>query len=203
VILLRRFLVLAALLFWQGGFTFYSSVAVPTGFQVLGSHAAQARITVHVARWLNLAGAIALALLLWDTLACRDGVLWRRRVRLLLWAGMLLALLALFALHPWLAARFDSDTGVVDTASGFRAGHVAYLDISAAQWFCGLGFLALSLAAWREEDRLESEETKKVPPLTTSASPSHRSSPAAEQDELYITEDENARQVSKKSRKIL
>ena len=40
LILLRRFLVLAALFFWQGGFTFYASVVVPVGQQVFGHSAA-------------------------------------------------------------------------------------------------------------------------------------------------------------------
>jgi hypothetical protein len=181
VTLLRRYLVLAALLFWQGGFTFYAAVVVPTAFRVFNnSHVEQARVTVHVSRWLNVAGAITLPLLLWETLAARDPDVRRRRVRLVLWAGLLLTLAALFALHPWLDTRFDAAERRISDAANFRLGHKVYLWISAAQWVCGLAFLGWTLAAWRQEDRRESEETKKVPPLTTSASPSHRSSPAAE-----------------------
>jgi len=180
VTLLRRYLTLAALLFWQGGFTFYSAVVIPTGFQVLGSHRRQAAITARVAYWLNVAGAAALPLLLWDALAARDPGVRRRRVRLGLWGGLLLTQAALFALYPWLKDRFDPVGQTIADEADFRLGHKTYVWICTAQWVCGLAFLAWTLAAWRQEDRRESEETKKVPPLTTSASPSHRSSPAAE-----------------------
>lgn len=179
--LLRRFLVLAALLFWQGGFTFYAAVVVPVGTHVLGSVREQARVTGPVTRWLNVSGAAALSLLFWELWASRDDQVRRRRIRVALWAVMSLGLAALFALHPWLDARFNAAERTVEAGSGFRLGHKAYLIVSTVQWFCSLGFLAWSLAAWREEDRQGNAETKKVPPLTTSASPSHRSSPAAEQ----------------------
>ena len=43
---LRRFLVVQALLLWQGGFLFYAAFVVPAGTEVLGSAAAQGAITV-------------------------------------------------------------------------------------------------------------------------------------------------------------
>ena len=43
--ILRRFLVLIALFFWQGGFTFYAAVVVPVGQQVLHSHLRQGFVT--------------------------------------------------------------------------------------------------------------------------------------------------------------
>src|SRR2546428_9021513 len=69
VTFLRRFLVLAALMFWQGGFTFYAAVVVPVGQQVLGSDLEQGFITRQVTQWLNVAGAVALVPLAWDVLA--------------------------------------------------------------------------------------------------------------------------------------
>ena len=179
--LLRRYLVLAALFFWQGGFTFYSAVVIPTGFEVLGSHRQQAKITARVVPWLNVAGAVALPVLLWDTLAAADPLRRRRRVRLGLWSGLLLTQAALFALYPWLDAQFNAGEQTIADEGGFRHLHKAYVWVATAQWLCGLAFLAWALRSWREEDRQGSAETKKVPPLTTSASPSHRSSPAAEQ----------------------
>src|SRR5437764_15421395 len=98
--LFRRFLVLAALMFWQGGFTFYAAVVVPVGQHVLGSHAAQGFITREVTRYLNLAGAAALVFLVWDVAAARDPRALRTGLRWLAVAGMLATLAALAWLHP-------------------------------------------------------------------------------------------------------
>src|SRR5260370_16274673 len=65
--LVRRVLVLAALMFWQGGFTFYAAVVVPVGQDVLGSHLAQGFITRQVTNYLNLAGGLALGILGWES----------------------------------------------------------------------------------------------------------------------------------------
>src|SRR5689334_22865465 len=73
LILVRRFAVLAALMFWQGGFTFYAGVVVPIGTDVFGSAAGQAGITRRVAWYINVSGAAALAVFAWDVLAARPG----------------------------------------------------------------------------------------------------------------------------------
>ncbi len=72
--LLRRFLVLLALFFWQGGFTFYAAVVVPIGQHVFG-HLRQGFVTRQVTVYLNLAGAVALLILVWDLFAARGGLL--------------------------------------------------------------------------------------------------------------------------------
>jgi len=59
---LRRLVLVLALMFWQGGFTFYASVVVPVGSDFLGSHVDQGWITRSVTNYLNLSGAVALAL---------------------------------------------------------------------------------------------------------------------------------------------
>src|SRR4249920_597526 len=94
--ILRRFLVLAALMFWQGGFVFYAGVVVPIGTEVLGSPSEQARITRRVALYLNASGAVALVLFLWDCAAVRvgRGVYWGRW---LAWLSMAVALALLIA----------------------------------------------------------------------------------------------------------
>jgi hypothetical protein len=66
---LRRFLFVAAVAFWIGGFTFYGSIVIPTGIQVLHGHVKQGFITQQVTNWLNLSGVIGLPILLWNTLA--------------------------------------------------------------------------------------------------------------------------------------
>src|SRR5262249_27263222 len=102
MLLLRRYLVLAALFFWQGGFTFYASVVVPVGQQVY-DHRHQGFITQKVTEYMNLTGAIALAVLAGDLIASRDPAAWRRWGRWLSWAGMVLTLLLLY----WLHGRLD------------------------------------------------------------------------------------------------
>ena len=53
-----------ALMFWQGGFTFYSSIVVPIGRHVLAEEVdLQSVITQRVTSWLNVAGVVALFLL--------------------------------------------------------------------------------------------------------------------------------------------
>src|SRR5207245_2308690 len=102
----RRFLVLAALMFWQGGFTFYASIVVPVGQQVfrehLGSPLGQGFITREVTSYLNLSGAVALALFAWDLLAVKDPSRLRSLGRWSSWAVLLLLLVLLFVFHQML-----------------------------------------------------------------------------------------------------
>ena len=58
--LLRRFLVVSALMFWQGGFLFYASIVVPIGQEVLPTPQDQGFITRHVTKSMNVSGAVAL-----------------------------------------------------------------------------------------------------------------------------------------------
>jgi hypothetical protein len=144
----RRFLVLAAVSFWLGGFTFYASVVVPIGQHVLGSHLRQGLITQQVTHYLNLSGAIALLVFAWDNWATSR----LRLARWLTWLGMLGPLPVLVWLHGRLDARFDTENwGLVDPAV-FRSDHRWYLWISAVQWGFGLAYLALTLLAWRGQD---------------------------------------------------
>jgi hypothetical protein len=151
VLLVRRFCVLAALLFWQGGFTFYAAVVVPVGQEVLGSHLEQGLITRHVTNWLNVSGAVALPLLAWDLIAA-DRSVRRRWARAICWFVMLLLLGALVYLHPWLDAHIDPDEHQLLDAQGFHLGHRWYLWLSTIQWGCSIAFAVLSLGAWQAED---------------------------------------------------
>ncbi len=149
----RRLLVLVALMFWQGGFTFYAAVVVPVGQEVLGSHFKQGRITRRVTVYLNLAGAAALLPLAWDVAAARQRCAWCRRLRWLCVAGMAAGLGLLFWLHPRLDELIDLDVGYVSDRGAFRAGHRWYLWISTVQWGLGLVYALLTLYAWRAADR--------------------------------------------------
>jgi hypothetical protein len=144
--------VLAALMFWQGGFVFYAGVVVPTGTEVLGSAAEQARITRQVTWYLNVSGAVALVLFAWDAAATRvrRDVYWGRW---LAWLVMAAALGVLVVLHPRLDSLFLADEVKVVNRPAFRFWHRTYLWVSTAQWVAAVLFAMLTLAAWRAEDR--------------------------------------------------
>jgi hypothetical protein len=147
----RRFLVLAALFFWQGGFTFYASVVVPIGQDELGDFQ-QGFITRRVTNYLNLSGAIGLAPLAWDCLVCRDSVRWRSRTRGFLWLILAVTLAGL----AWEHIRLDE---LLETTGGingrlFRPLHRVYLWTSTVQWAAALAFIVLTLRAWQNESKL-------------------------------------------------
>lgn len=148
---LRRFLVIASLMFWLGGFTFYVSVVVPVGAAVLHSHLRQGMITRQVTVWLNVAGAIGLLVLLWDMLAAVDPARWRFRLRVGSWLFMVACQAGLFALHGYLDSMLDVRAmKIIDP--DFYLAHRFYLWAQTLQWLGGLLFIALMLAAWRAED---------------------------------------------------
>jgi hypothetical protein len=151
--LAQRFLVLIALMFWQGGFTFYASVVVPVGQEVLGSHLAQGFITQQVTKYLNLSGAVALLALALDLAAARETA-WVRRLRWMLWLGMVAALVVLVGLHPRLDQLLVPSTQTILDYEAFIPMHRLYLWVSTVQWGCALGYAWLTLRAWREADRL-------------------------------------------------
>ena len=152
MVLLRRYLVLAALLFWQGGFTFYASVVVPVGQQVFG-HLRQGFVTRQVTEYMNLSGAIALAILSWDLLVGRDPAAWRRWGRWLSWAGMVLALIWLHWLHGRMDELLVTKGRLILDEEAFRPRHRLYLWISTVQWAFALLYLLLTLMLWRAQDQ--------------------------------------------------
>jgi len=153
-ILLRRFLALAALIFWVGGFTFYAAVVVPVGREVLGSDLEQGIITRQVSHYLNIACGCALALFLWELAADGDRKVPRRLGRWLLWLGMAGALVILVVLHPRLDQLLDVDEHRLLDRRLFRSRHRFYLWTSTVQWGLGVAYLALSIWSWRCVDRL-------------------------------------------------
>jgi hypothetical protein len=150
--MVRRFLVLAAVMFWLGGFTFYSTVVIHVGRQVVGSHLMQGLITQRVTNYLNLAGIAAIVLWSWDIASTRDPASYRRWLR---WAlcALLVATLALLAwLHVRLDGLIDVDSGSILERKPFRDLHRLYLQVSTIQWAASLLLIATTLLAWRRED---------------------------------------------------
>src|SRR5882757_5404654 len=120
LVLFRRFLAVAALMFWQGGFTFYAAVVVPVGQDVLGSHLEQGFITREVTWYLNIAGAAGLALLaleLHGSGATRQLLM---KCRWAVGAAMAAVLLALILAHPGLNALIDVDAHAITDRKQFR-----------------------------------------------------------------------------------
>jgi hypothetical protein len=150
-ILTRRFLALASLMFWQGGFLFYVSVVVPIGQRVLGSDLNQGLITRQVTNYLNLAGAVALVFLAWDAAMSADRPT-LRRLRWLSWLAMFLALGLLAWLHGLLDQLIDLDGVRILDRRLFHVQHRSYLWVSTAQWACGIIYALLMLHSWRVED---------------------------------------------------
>src|SRR5436190_5790515 len=103
----RRFLVIAALMLWQGGFTFYAAIVIPIGMDELGSHTAQGFITRRVAPFINLAGLIALAPLLADVLCTRGDRPVRTRLRWATLVALSVTLATLLWLYPRINALLD------------------------------------------------------------------------------------------------
>ena len=153
MITLRRFLCLCALLFWQGGFTFYATVVIPIAGVVLDPKLhLRARITDAATNVLNLAGVVAAFLLLWDVAASADPCRRRFWFRGVLWAILSVTLAALFPLHYWLEMLDPpGGTGPTDAAIFYRA-HQIYLWVSTAQWLAALVYLGVTIRTWRAED---------------------------------------------------
>jgi len=155
MVTLRRLLSLCALLFWQGGFTFYAAVVVPITRQILHDHGRlplAALITAQATNWLNWAGVVALVFLLWDLAAAADALRWRMRLRCMAWAILFLTLAALFLVH-YILDRLGPLEGIAPADQpAFWAMHSIYLSACTVQWVAGLVFLGLALSAWRAQD---------------------------------------------------
>jgi hypothetical protein len=128
---LYRFVCLAALAFWMGGFTFYALVVIPTGNHLLGS-IQQGLLTQQVTHWMNLLGIVSLAILLPSA--------WRCRWRAASWLVMAGSLAALFWLHPRLDALIDTAAQTI-TGDSFYQWHQAYLAAVTIQWAAALVYL--------------------------------------------------------------
>lgn len=158
MILFRRLLVLATFAFWQGGFTFYAAVVVPIGAEVLGGPAEQGRITRPVTWYMNLSGAVALAVFFADVAAVKS----LRRTRAAVLLAECLLLLALVLLRAHLEGMIERDGVFPVDRSAFRPLHRTYLWISSVQWAFGVAFLVLTLAAWRGTDRVFGQASPEV-----------------------------------------
>ncbi|HQR06867.1 MAG TPA: hypothetical protein PLN21_08600 [Gemmatales bacterium] len=150
--LLRRFCLLIAIMFWQGGFMFYGAVVVPVGSEVLGSHQAQGFVTRSVTNYLNLAGAVAIAIWMWELASARNNTVARQRLRWALWLVLPVTLGLLAWLHGVMDQQLDIESQKILDRERLRYLHAWYLNISTFQWASSLLLLALTLLNWQGED---------------------------------------------------
>ena len=148
--LARRFLVIAAVAFWLGGFTFYASVVIHTGHRVFGGRLETGFLTQQVTQWLNFIGVITLTILLANGFAdWRHPSRWIKASLWLTWAIMAAILVALYTLHPMLDRMLDVEAHRVVDRSHFHGLHATYMNLSTTQWVAGLLHLWLTLLVWR------------------------------------------------------
>jgi hypothetical protein len=146
----RWFLVIAAIAFWLGGFTFYSGVAIPMGVEVLGGHRTVGFITERVTNWLNVAGVAALAILLWNMMAVRPSVGKLLRITLIAtWLLMLAIELELISLHPVMDRLLVPHAREILNEDRFDLLHHVYLISSSVQWFVGVVHVGAISIAWQ------------------------------------------------------
>src|SRR5262245_13000536 len=160
----RRWLLLWALMFWQGGFMFYGGVVVPVGSAVLGSEREQGFITRSVTNYLNLAGAVALAVWCWDLSAGRGTSPRGRRLRWAIWAGLVLSLALLAWLHLRLDDLLDPEDVLILDRPRFHSLHRRYLIVSTIQWVGCILLSASTMRAWRDEDAIRAVVLRRPSP---------------------------------------
>lgn len=163
---MRRLALIALLMFWLGGFTFYTAIVVPLGTEVLGSSVEQGFITREVTRSLNGWGVIAAAawgLELWKLRTIERSC----RLRWTLWLFVAACLAGLFVVHPVLDGMMDHANRAVHAVRRFRRFHRVYLWLSTVQWFAAVWLLERTLAAWSLEDRRRAADSPGLGPGST------------------------------------
>jgi hypothetical protein len=117
--------------------------------EVLGGHRTVGFITERVTQWLNLAGVVALAILLWDMLAGRHGrgkIL--RAILVITWATMLAVQIELIFMHPVMDRLLVRGAREIIDEDRFDRLHRVYLWSASGQWCAGVLHVAALAIAW-------------------------------------------------------
>jgi hypothetical protein len=162
MILLRRFVLILCIAFWQGGFMFYGGVVVPVGASVLGSETEQGFITQAVTNYLNVAGAVCV--IVWGVALRFDGPPASRTARAgwSLWSLIVVALGIQIGLHIVMDRWLDTASRTIIDERKFIQFHEAYITTSTVQWLLCLALLGLTLVAWRNEAEGKSRSTAPI-----------------------------------------
>jgi hypothetical protein len=150
----RRFLVVQALMLWQGGFLFYAIAVVPAGTQAIGS-SAQGAVTARATDTLNLIGVLGLALTCWELALTKDPNARRTAARWWCWAFAFVCQYLLFSLHQLLDYFMDPERRHVVIVPPFYTVHRMYLWVSSVLWLSCLLLTWWTLRAWEAEPRAE------------------------------------------------
>src|SRR5262245_54943571 len=150
MILTRRFLLILALMFWQGGFMFYGAVVVPVVRSQLEGRPERSTITQHVTQWMNLAGTAAILVSFADVWA---SPLDRKRWRWIGWLGMALPHPIVVVLHHFMSQQMAVPGFHSSDIASFLTWHRIYLLNNTVQWLSGMVFVVHTIKSWREEDR--------------------------------------------------
>jgi hypothetical protein len=152
----RRLIVIAAVAWWLGGFTFYAGVAIPMGVEVLGSHMRVGFITERVTNWLNVGGVIAMAILLANMALSRGvGGKWLRRAMLITWVLMACVEVELIVLHPIMDRLIATQPHrMILNEDRFDLLHHFYLISTTCQWALGVVHVWCICLSWTIAERL-------------------------------------------------
>ena len=147
----RRFLLLIALSFSFGGFSFYAIVVVPIGGRVLDA-TSQGFVTRDVTQVLNVASMVTVLMVAWEAVAGRHDRSPRTNRGLLaaipLWG---LTCLVLAGLHPRLDSFLDPNEFTVTEPLRFYRLHQVYLWTSTLQWLVSLAVIWMLVSGWRSK----------------------------------------------------
>ncbi len=125
---------------------------MPIGTEVLGSARAQGFITQQVTHRLNAVCAIAIGLMLVESIRSWSLVARSARmVRVVLVVLISAMLVGLITLHPALDGLIDLENRRVLDSARFYQLHRIYLWLSTFQWLAAWVWLYLSVRAWKVE----------------------------------------------------
>ena len=137
----RYYLLLLAIAFSFGGFTFYAAVVIPISSDVFDA-TSQGFVTQKVTHVINIASGMTLLLLIWDGIALRRSRTRKiNRVYGVLLVVYTVCVVSLVALHPRLDAMIDPGSMSVDEPDRFYVHHQIYLWLSTIQWAVTFGLI--------------------------------------------------------------
>jgi hypothetical protein len=130
----KFFIITILFALWWGGFTFYSSIVVHLGMEILGNHIKMGMITKSVTNYINAIGSIVLIISLVFLIADKNPGKNYLRVIGWEWFALVLLQLALFYVHHVLASMINITPSEISLQEGFYNIHRIYLLTSTAMW---------------------------------------------------------------------
>ncbi|QVL33275.1 hypothetical protein KIH39_04990 [Telmatocola sphagniphila] len=143
--ILWTFLLWFALLWWQGGFMFYSSIVVYIATNVLGSAFEQGKITARVMLWLNGLGTLTILLMLADLLRWK-GWQFKPRGMWICWLILAITQALLWNLREEMVAVIDLKEDSIRDRASFREMHEWYMRWTSVQWGTCLAYMIWLIA---------------------------------------------------------